>query len=85
MSDLRRRLDRTYKPSVAAWKRPVLLLLSLIIGVGCGAAAWALIHHQQESGGVWLIIGLFAILSVAGMIAALFGDDWWVALVLGDL
>jgi hypothetical protein len=57
----------------------------MIIAVGCGAAAWVLNHHSPQSQGVWLVIGLFAILSVAGIVASLFGDDWWVALVLGDL
>lgn len=70
---------------VASWKRPALLLLSLIIALTCGIAAWAQAHHQFADNGIWLLIVLFGFLSIAGIIAALFGDDWWVALVLGDL
>jgi hypothetical protein len=59
------------------------LWLSVTILALCVFGGWAQIQHHWTNNGVWLVIGLFAVLSVAGVGTALFGDDWWVALVLG--
>jgi hypothetical protein len=85
MGRLRQRLEQIYHPKVAPWKRPVLFGLSILGAVACLAAAWAQVQHHFTNDGVWLVIGLFGVLSVAGIITAIFGDDWWVALMLGGI
>ena len=62
-----------------------MLLLSLVIAIICGVAAWVQMHHPFANDSIWLLIAVFGLLSFAGVVAALFGDDWWVALVLGEL
>jgi len=74
---------RGYQPREAKWKRPVLLILSLVIGILCGAAGYAQFQYQWTNDEVWLVIGLFGFASVIGILVALFCKDYWVALVLG--
>jgi len=74
---------RVYRPQEAKWKRPVLLILSLVIGVLCGAAGYAQFQYQWTNDEVWLVIGVFGFFSVIGTVVALFCKDYWVALVLG--
>lgn len=74
---------RVYKPKEAKWKRPVLLLVSIVIGITCSIASYAQIKHQWTNDGVWLVIGAFGFLSVLGVFVSLFCKDYWVALVLG--
>ena len=82
-SSLRARLEEIYHPRPAPWKRPVLLWLSVAILALCALGGSAQIEYHWTNNGVWLVIGLFGVLSVTGVGVALFGDDWWVALVLG--
>jgi uncharacterized membrane protein YccC len=74
---------RVYRPQEAKWKRPVLLILSLVIGVLCGAAGYAQFQYQWTNDEVWLVIGVFGFFSVIGTVVALFCKDYWVALVFG--
>lgn len=81
MNRLERRLNKFYRPTPAPWKRPVLLLLSLLILGGC-AAAVALVPSIPP--GLWFVLAIFAVLGLGGLVVALFGSDFWVALLLGS-
>jgi hypothetical protein len=74
----------TYKPKEAPWKRPALLILSLII-TACVIAAYTQIHYQWTNNGVWLVIVLFSFLSIIGVFVSIKCKDFWVALVFGGV
>ena len=74
---------RVYKPREAKWKRPVLLMLSILIGAGCATAAYTQVEHQWANDAVWLVIGVFGFFSGIGLFVSIFCKDYWVALVLG--
>lgn len=85
MSSFKARIDRIYQPRPAPWKRPVLFWLSTFIGLLCAVGGWMQLQHHWTNDGVWLAIAFFGVLSAAGIGVALFGDDWWVALMLGRI
>lgn len=74
-----------YGLRMAPWKRPVLLVLSCVVLVICIAAAYFQLQYHWTKDGVWLVIVLFGVLSAAGLVAALFLNDAWVALILGGV
>jgi len=74
---------RVYNPKEAKWKRPVLLALSIAIGIVCATASYAQIAYRWTNDGVWLVIGLFSFFSIVGLLVSIFCKDYWVALVLG--
>ena len=76
---------RTYQPKAAPWKRPALFLLSLVIGVACGIAAYTQLNYHWTNDGVWLVIVFFGLLSLLGLFVSVFAKDFWVALVLGGI
>jgi hypothetical protein len=51
----------------------------------CIAAAYFQLQYHWTNSGVWLVIVLFGVLSLAGLVAALFLNDAWVALILGGI
>jgi len=74
---------RLYQPREAKWKRPVLMVVSLAIGLLCGVAGYTQSQYHWTNDKVWLVIGVFGFFSVVGILVALFCKDYWVALVLG--
>ena|GEM_PF-2512510 len=74
---------RVYQPKEAKWKRPVLLILSILVGIVCFVAGYTQIHYHWTNNGIWLVIGLFGLFSLTGFFVSVFGKDYWVALVLG--
>jgi hypothetical protein len=57
------------------------LLLSIVILGACGGAV-AFVSPFPP--GLWVVIGIFGVLGLAGLVVALFGSDFWVALLLGS-
>jgi len=51
----------------------------------CRPSRASRINNHWTNDGVWLVIVLFGVLSVAGLVAALFLNDAWVALILGRI
>ena len=74
---------RTYNPKVAAWKRPTLFILSLVVGLACIIAGYTQLTYHWTNDGVWMVIVLFGLFSVIGLAVSIFCKDFWVALVLG--
>jgi ABC-type multidrug transport system permease subunit len=74
---------RIYRPQKDKWKRPVLLILSMLIGIACGLASYIQIHYHWTNNGIWWVIGLFGLFSIIGLLVSIFCKDYWVALVLG--
>ncbi len=74
---------RVYSPREAVWKRPVLFVVSVVIGILCAVGAYIQIQYQWTNDGVWWLIGLFCFLSIVGLLVSIFCKDYWVALVLG--
>lgn len=74
---------RVYRPEKANWKRPALLLLSILMGSACCVASYTQFHFRWTNDGVWFVIGLFGIFSLIGFCVSIFCKDHWVALVLG--
>jgi hypothetical protein len=85
MSAFEQRMVEKYGLRIAPWKRPVLLVLSSVVLAICIAAAYFQLQYHWTNGGVWLVIVLFGVLSLAGLVAALFLNDAWVALILGGI
>lgn len=83
MSTIEQWLVEKYGLRIVPWKRPVLLILSCVILAICLAAAYFQVQFHWTNDGVWLVIVLFGALSVAGLVAALFLNDAWVAVILG--
>jgi hypothetical protein len=81
---LKQRLIAITQPKPAPWKRRVLWIMSLLIAALCIWGAWAQVQDHFANDGVWVAIGIFGILSIAGIVAAAVGDDWWVAMLLGE-
>ena len=84
MIKLKQRLIDIAQPKPAPWKRRVLWIGSLLIAALCIYAAWAQVQYHFANDGVWVVIVMFGLLSVAGIVAAAIGDDWWVALLVGE-
>lgn len=82
---LEERLVEKYGLRIAPWKRPALLILSGVVLAACAAAAYFQLQFHWTNDGVWLVIGLFGVLGIAGLVAALFLNDAWVALFLGGV
>ena len=76
---------KTYNPKEASWKRRALFLLSLIIFGACATAAYTQINYHWTNNGVWLVIGLFSLMSIIGLFVSIKCKDFWVALVLGGI
>lgn len=74
---------RVYKPREAKWKRPVLFILSIFLGIGCFAVAYTQVENQSTNYGLWLVVGVLALFSGIGLFVSIFCKDYWVALVLG--
>jgi len=85
MSPFEQRMVEKYGLRIAPWKRPVLLVLSCVILAICIAAGYFQLQYHWTNNGVWLVIALFGVLSVAGLVASLFLNDAWVALFLGGV
>lgn len=83
MSTIEQRIVEKYGLRIVPWKRPVLLVLSCVILAICLAAAYFQLQFHWTNDGVWLVIVLMGALSVAGLVAALFLNDAWVAVILG--
>jgi len=89
MNGLKQRLNAICRPpKPAPWKRTVLWIVSLLSTALCIFAAWELVQFPFTNIGAyigaWMIIGIFGIFGIAGVIVAAVGDDWWVALLLGE-
>ena len=76
---------RAYTPREAAWKRPTLFILSLVIGIACCISGYLQINYNWTNGGIWLVIGLFGFISLVGLFVSIKCKDFWVALVLGGI
>jgi len=76
---------KTYKPKEAAWKRPTLFIISLIISIACCISAYLQINYNWTNNGIWLAIGLFGFLSLLGLFISIKCKDFWVALVFGEI
>jgi len=76
---------KTYNPKEAAWKRPMLFILSLGIGIICCILAYLQINYNWTNNGIWLAIGLFGFLSLLGLVISIKCKDFWVALVFGGI
>ena len=76
---------KIYNPKIASWKRRVLLVLSILIGVGCSVASYTQINYAWSNNGIWWLICFFSFLSLLGIFVSLFCKDYWVALVLGGI
>ena len=76
---------RTYIPREAAWKRPTLFILSLVIGIACCISGYLQINYNWTNSGIWLVIGLFGFISLVGFFISIKCKDFWVALVLGGI
>jgi ABC-type multidrug transport system permease subunit len=85
MSAFEQRMVEKYGLRIAPWKRPVLLVLSSVVLATCIAAAYFQLQYHWTNDGVWLVIVLFGVLGLAGLVAALFLNDAWVALILGGV
>ena len=85
MSAFEQRMVEKYGLRMAPWKRPVLLVLSCVVLLICVAAAYFQLQYHWTGDGVWLVIVLFGVLGAAGLVAALFLNDAWVALILGGV
>ena len=85
MNKLKQRLIAICKPKPAPWKRVVLWVLSLLVATVCVFTAWAQVQEHSSNYVEWLVIGLFGILSIAGIIVAALGDDLWVAIFISDV
>jgi len=85
LNKLQKWAQETYSPKEAAWKRPVLLTISLIIIISCAIAGYTQINFHWANNGVWLVIVMFSILSITGLFISIKCKDFWVALVLGGV
>lgn len=85
MTGFAQRMVAKYGLRIAPWKRPVLLALSFVVLAICVGAGYFQLQYHWTNDGVWLVIALFGVLSVAGLVAALFLNDAWVALILGRI
>jgi hypothetical protein len=63
----------------------VLHVLSCVVLAICIAAAYFQLRYHWTNDGVWLVIILFGVLSLTGLVAALFLNDAWVALIPGGI
>jgi hypothetical protein len=85
MNSFKQRLIAIAKPKPAPWKRPILWFMSLLVAAVCVLATHAQVQEQSANYTQWVAIGVFGILSVAGIVAAAVGDDVWVALFVSDV
>ena len=76
---------KTYKPKEAAWKRPTLFIISLVIAIACCISGYLQINYNWTNSGVWLAIGLFSLLSLASLFVSIKCKDFWVALAFGGI
>lgn len=83
MNRIEKWLAKTYNTKPAKWKRPTLLFLSLVILTSCILAGYAQVQYQWTNDSVWYVIGLFGFASIIGIWVSLFGNDFWVAMILG--
>ena len=88
MNRIKQRLIAICQPKPAPWKRLVLWIMSPLVLTLCIWGTWEQMQDHSTSLGAWigggLIIGILVIWSIAGIIAAAVGDDWWVAILVGD-
>lgn len=75
---------KTYNPIEASWKRPTLLILSIVILIACAIADYTQINYQWTNNGVWLVIVFFDVFSAIGFFVSVRCKDFWVALALGN-
>jgi antibiotic biosynthesis monooxygenase (ABM) superfamily enzyme len=75
-------LDKKYNPKPAKWKRPTLLCLSLVIFTLCSLGGYTQVQYQWTNNEIWYVIGLFGFLSIIGLWISVFGNDFWVAIIL---
>ena len=85
MSSFEQRMVEKYGLRIAPWKRPVLLVLSSVVLATCIAATYFQLQYHWTNDGVWIVIVFFGVLGLAGLVAALFLNDAWVALILGGV
>jgi ABC-type multidrug transport system permease subunit len=85
MSKFEKWVKKTYNPKVAPWKRPTLLILSIVMTIGTLVAAYTQIEYHWTNDGVWIVIYLLGFASIIGLFVSLFCKDFWVALVLGNI
>ena len=81
MNAIEKWLNRIYRPRPASWKRPALFMMSLLILVACSLV---FVFVSGMPAAFWVLFGLLFAFGVAGMFTAVFGSDFWVALILGS-
>ena len=78
-------VKKTYSPTEAQWKRPVLFFLSLAIILACIISGYLQITDRWTNDRIWIVIIIFSFFSLLGLSVSIFSKDFWVALVLGGI
>jgi hypothetical protein len=83
MNRIERWIKDKYNPTPAPWKRPILATISILILFACLTASYYQIELHWTNNGIWYVIGLFVPISLISLLISIFGNDFWVAAILG--
>ena len=83
MNRFEKYLNGIYRPNPQPWKHRVLFWLAFAILLATMAAGYAQHEYDYANNGIWFLFAVSGTFGLSGVLVSLFGNDFWVAMLLG--